>query len=214
MMNITKMKYSFCVVLILMMSCGDERKEAGTKSVCPALPVSVSISDSINADEDAEFGVGDDGLFTAREPQFFSNGNEAPGLSDYNLQSAWHDQFNGSSPDTLMAVIAFTGFDQPDTAILINEMFLFNGDRKNLNSWQGSGKIKNIRILFHEQCIGTAVLENTLKMQTINLKNNQIPIKSGMIDTIKIIVAGLHGSSKKSTNYSISEIGFSGIRYY
>lgn len=211
------MKYSWGLLTTILISCTSPEMADN----CPQLKLAISASDKIDRTEDTSFGVGDDDLFAANDVKFhvMSMGRiseEIVTLNDYNLQTAYHrEKLPSNKVDTLLAMIDLKGLRkiQQETAVVVNEIQVFNGDRKDLISWKNSVKAKDVEFRYHSMCIGEVTLNNTLVMQSISLGKNSIALFGGGLDTLQIIKS-VYPSASITTNYSLSEIKFAGLKNY
>jgi hypothetical protein len=190
--------------------------------ICKPLKIIIAKNDNINEVEDSDFGVGDDDLFTGDDVFFYVFKNNKCikriiALNDYNLQTPHSNKyFSSSVPDTIVVLFDFSAMKKikHDTAILINTIRVFNGDRRSLSKWTNSVKVKDIEIWYRKKCIGIAKLENTFKMEDVILGRNSIPIFSGSKDTLQLIIKNTYSLSNIKTGYYLSEIKFDGIKNY
>jgi hypothetical protein len=138
-------------------------------------------------------------------------------LNDYNLQTAFQSKgFESIKADTIGIITDFSSMKSKkrEVAVIIKDLSIYNGYRKDIKNWNNSIKVKDIAISYHNKCIGTATLANTAKMQWVDLGVNSISLFKGNVDTIKVIVKSVYPSSKKTTNYSLSELKLNGVRKY
>jgi hypothetical protein len=185
---------------------------------CPLLNVLIASNDRLSQ-EDSNFGAGDDDLFTGDDDcKIYTLRKGVPiktrKLNDYNLQTAYEYKPNmNNKEDTLIAFFDLPGFrSRNDTILIIDELNIFNGNRKSITDWKKSVKAKNIQLLYRDKCIGNLTLKNTYKMQTIKLRYNSLVVKGG--ERLKIIVTTTYDSLNLKKGYSLSEITFSGIKKY
>ena len=203
------------LVILFILTCS-----VGKFINCPRLSCDVVVNDNLDGDLDSDYGIGDDNLFTAAEPVFYIVKKQKVKiisglLNDYNLQTAFWGR-NKSSYDTLCIIFNFKGLakNKKKPVILINEIDFFNGNRKNLVEWKKSKKIKEIAVVFNNKCIGETTLQNTYKMQMVKLGNNCLSIYGGRPDTLKLVIKSAYQQVNNDLEYAISEIKFSGLKYY
>jgi hypothetical protein len=185
-----------------------------------SLSVSVAASDTFDVESDMAYGVGDDDMFTANDMGVLklSNGqyiNAAHQLNDYNLTTAFSGHLANGQPDTFLLIINFPGLygGKGDTAIIVNEIEIFNGNRKNLSAWKNNGAVRDVLVYNGYMLSGAAVLEHTFKSQTIDLSRCPIYNLRGNADTIRLLVNSIYANKKDST-YCLSEIKLWGKRMY
>ena len=229
------MKYHdilLCLFLLLA-GCGQKNSERYTqKHIAPdfrpvenqqdSLLVTTARYDTLNPATDSLYGVGDDDLFTARDPEMYKvkdgKWKEVSDLiNDYDLTTCIEGQLGPGQSDTFSIIIAFEGIaNNPDTDTngIVNTIDIFNGNRKSLSFWEKSGKVKDIQIWHNSTFQGAARLRNTYKCQSVNLKH-PVPLLSGQADTFSIIIQSCYSSTQQENyKYAISEIKPDGERKY
>ena len=175
-------------------------------------------TDTMNIEEDASFGVGDDDAFTAEDFKLYKirdgvSYDLSNKLNDYNLTTAVANKFN--IRDTFIIVVYFPGLGnkmKQDTNVIVEKLLVFNGDRSNYNNWKKSGGIKKMSLGINQGIIDTVVLENTYKMQIVDFSFKPLYNKSGYSDTIKIVVEDIYPGANNT--YSISELKLDAKRLY
>lgn len=190
---------------------------ASNENLCQNLSVHVAENDTINFDDDSEYGVGDDNIFTYQEFYLVSSDTikniELEKLNDYNLSTAYlNNTFNGKF-DTLYIINDYSEYPKvySDTALVIDNVSIFNGNRLSLNDWEKSIKVKDMEIHHKGQCFGKFSLENTYKAQFVNL-NNGIPILYGTKDSIMLVIKSVYAPPTNTVGYSISEVKLDGYK--
>lgn len=183
----------------------------------------INENDTINYEEDIDYGIGDDDLFQADDFKIIKTtgdtiGSEINKLNDYNLATFYKSNFVTGKNDTLLLIVSFPGLRRGlnrDTTIVIDEISFFNGNRHSKKEWEMSGKVKAISILNNHQLIGDFKLADTYKYQSIWLNSRSIANIRGTTDTIAIVIKDIYpGIGKEADSYSLSEIKFGGIKKY
>ena len=175
--------------------------------------------DTMNFEEDASFGVGDDDAFTAEDFKIYRifdgiSYDLSNKLNDYNLTTSVTNKFN--IRDTFIIVVYFPGLGnkmKQDTNVIVEKLLVFNGDRNNYNDWKKSGGIKKMSLGINQEIIDTVALANTYKMQIVDFSFKPLYNKSGNSDTIKIVVEDIYPGTNNNT-YSISELKLDAKRLY
>ncbi|MDI9312560.1 MAG: hypothetical protein QM535_20280 [Limnohabitans sp.] len=184
-----------------------------------SLPVYVSKNDTFDIEADMEYGIGDDDLFSANNFKLyrFDSGvlhDASDMLDDYNLTTA--AKFKHKKSDTLFAIFSFPNIisSEKDTLAIIKSITIFNGNRKSMQKWKVSRKIRQLEFFHRGNILGCAELQNTFKYQNVNLLHN-IYVHPKQSDTIIIVIKSIYSNTiNKSNTYEISEIKIEGEKKY
>ncbi|RFS21195.1 hypothetical protein DVR12_17835 [Chitinophaga silvatica] len=175
-------------------------------------------SDTMNFEEDSNFGIGDDDAFTAEDftVHRVRDGlvsDDIKKLNDYCLTTSVKSKFSGR--DTFMIIIWFPGIAgrRNDTLISVSKLEIFNGDRSSYHNWEKSGGIKKMSLAINQEVLDSAIiLENTYKLQIIDFSYRPLYNISGNRDTIKVIVEEIYPGVNGT--YGLSELKLDAWRFY
>ncbi|MDI9320180.1 MAG: hypothetical protein QM530_06840 [Phycisphaerales bacterium] len=186
-----------------------------TENACDTLSVIVSETDTFDYEADGQYGVGDDDLFSYKD--FYVIDKESSDtdflerINDYNLLTAYTKATFRNQSDTLFIINDYSDYPKvySDTAMIINEIMICNGNRNSLLTWKKSTKICDAAIYHSNICIGEFSLKKTYKMQTVNFGKNKFAIRYGVKDSIIFVIKSIYPSNELG-GYSISEIKLEG----
>lgn len=112
--------------------------------------------------------VGSDNTKQATETEKFDSKNTL----DHNMKTAWVTSNNGKN-----AVIEFIidiEENQDVKSAVLYQISLFNGWRKDYQTWQDYARIKKVSLIINDKPYAEITLENTYKHQYIDLGNLKI----------------------------------------
>lgn len=224
------MKSFYLLFLWALVSCTQTNApQKGNKSLeveykkaendCDTLSITVSEIDTFDYEADSQYGVGDDDFFTYKDFYVVDNNSSdtesLARMNDYNLLTAYTKATFNNRPDTLFIINDYSDYPKvhSDTAMIIDQIMVFNGNRNSLLEWEKSAKARDVAIYHSNLCVGEFSLKKTYKMQTVNFGKNKFAIRYGITDSIILVIKNTYPSSELG-GYSISEIKLGGERRY
>ena len=192
----------------------------GIQSPIKTVEMSLGGNSTIENTEDEKcFGCGDCSVYCAIENEFSvkssshlkSQGNNtytASNLNDYNLQTAWIEGVEGTGSGEWIEYI-FKEQNFANSTIKISGIYLYNGYRKNQNSWNENSRIKKLKISINGEDLLIAKLHNSVNQQSLEFK--EIELRN--IKNIRFTIMETYKGNRYSDT-SISELKLVGIHHH
>ena len=186
----------------------------------PVIKMNVGQYDELgNDDKESCFGCGDCSIYCAIENEYSitssselsGQGNstyKADNIDDYNLKSAW---IEGQKDYGIGEWVEYR-FDNTDFSnsdLEINGLFLFNGYRKSLKSWEENSRIKKLKITINGEDFIELELQDTYKIQSCEFDSRSL----GSIKTLRFEIIETY-PGMKFKDVALSELRFKGIHHH
>ncbi len=183
----------------------------------PKLKMKLSETDTIGTiEEETCFGCGDcsvycllDGNFTlTSSSQLSSQGKNTysiDNINDYNLKTAWVE---GVKTNGVGEWIQFN-FKTGITVVQLNGIYLFNGYRKDLKTWENNSRIKELKMIVNGNDYAFLELHDSYKYQSTDFP--ELDLKD--LKTIRFEITEVHKGDKYS-DVALSELKFNGIHHH
>ena len=186
----------------------------------PVLELGLGESDDFGtSEEETCFGCGDCSVYCAIENEFSllsSSSLKAQGkntyspknIDDYNLQSAW---IEGKAGLGIGEWVEYN-FDQADFSksdIELNGLYLFNGYRKNLDTWKQNSRITKMKMIVNGKDFAILNLHNSYKIQSTDFP----ALKLKNIKTIRFEILEAY-KGDKFEDVALSELKLKGTHHH
>lgn len=172
-----------------------------------------------NEKKETCFGCGDCSVYCAIENEYtiISSGDlsgqgnstyKADNIEDYNLKSAWiegHKEYGIGE----WVEYRFDRKDFSNTDLEINGLYLFNGYRKSLKSWEENSRIKKLRMAINDVDFIEPELQDTYKIQSCKFESKNI----AQIETLSFEIIEIYPGTKYK-DVALSELRFTGIHHH
>ena len=133
---------------------------------------------------------------------------KADNIEDYNLKSAWiegHKEYGIGE----WVEYRFDRKDFSNTDLEINGLYLFNGYRKSLKSWEENSRIKKLRMAINDVDFIEPELQDTYKIQSCKFESKNI----AQIETLSFEIIEIYPGTKYK-DVALSELRFTGIHHH
>lgn len=186
----------------------------------PVIKMNVGQYDELgNDDKELCFGCGDCSIYCAIENEYSitssselsGQGNstyKADNIDDYNLKSAWIEGQKGYGIGEWVEY-RFDKTDFSNSGLEINGLFLFNGYRKSLKSWEENSRIKKLKITINGEDFIELELQDTYKIQSCEFDSKSL----GSIKTLRFEIIDTYPGTKYK-DVGLSELRFKGIHHH
>lgn len=177
----------------------------------------VSKYDALSA-EDTASGVGDDGIYTIREPEVFLNVKDKQryscrNLSDFNLRTAWVMDTSEQSKVVVSYKFDLSAASGKEKAFRITKLFIVNGYRKSALVWVSNSRVRYVNMSIGNRLVGRVELADTYKMQSVDVTKLNMVAFWGKVLEVSLTFDGFYAGTKFPNDIAISEIKFEGERF-
>ena len=191
-----------------------------TSNDVPILELRLGEFDSFGtSQEETCFGCGDCSVYCIIENEFSLSSSsvlESQGqntyapknIEDYNLKSAWIEGKDGLGIGEWVEY-KFDQTDFSDGNIELVGLHLFNGYRKDLNTWQQNSRIRSMKMIVNGRDFAIFHLHNSYKIQFTDFP----PLKLKDINTIRFEILEAYKGDKYE-DVALSELRFKGTHHH